>query len=103
MPSRVKPRMAVINTAGIRPNLQRSSQSHTGLSKKLNSTASVKGTSTPLAKYSAAITTAIDASVNIHDGWLILFGRNIGSSVLSRVKRHSLPRLEFPPQHEADA
>ena len=72
--------MAVTNTAGIRPSLRRSSQSHTGLSKKLNSTASVKGTSTPLARYRAAMTTAIDASVNIHDGLAISFGRAIGSS-----------------------
>ena len=50
MPSTAKPRMAVTNTAGIRPSLRRSSQSHTGLSRKLSSTASVKGTSTPLAR-----------------------------------------------------
>src|SRR5687767_4707661 len=78
--------MAVTNTAGIRPNFHRSSQSHTGLNKKLNSTASVKGTNTPLAKYKAAMTTAIDARVNIHDGLAISFGRagesseTIGSS-----------------------
>jgi len=39
-----------VDFAGIRGSLRRSNQSHTGLSKKLSSTATVKGTSTPLAK-----------------------------------------------------
>jgi hypothetical protein len=35
-----------------------------------------------LAKYSAAITTAIDASVNIDNGWLVLLGFSMGSTGL---------------------
>ena len=31
------------------------------------------------------------------------FRDEVVTSVLSRVKRHSLPRLQLPPQHEADA
>ncbi|QDT60522.1 hypothetical protein SV7mr_30450 [Stieleria bergensis] len=40
--------MAVTMTEGNRPSPRRSSQSHTGLNKKLNSTAIVKGTNNPL-------------------------------------------------------
>src|SRR5580704_13970379 len=51
----------------MRPNFHRSSRSQTGLSKKLSSTASVKGTSTPLAKYRAPVITAIDARGSIQE------------------------------------
>src|SRR5688572_2072046 len=94
--------MAVSSTAGIRPSQRRSSQSQSGLSKKLSNTASVKGTSSPLARYKAAMTTAIDASVNIHEGLAFSFGSAIRFSRLRCASHCALPDLQFPPQDEAN-
>lgn len=71
---------AVRSTAGIRPSLHRSSQSHTGLNKKLNKTASARGMSIPFAKLRAATSTAIDASVNTNED--LVAGNSMGSSLL---------------------
>jgi len=83
IPSKVNPKIAVTATAGNRLSPRRSSQPHTGLNKKLNRAASVNGSRTPLPRYNAAMTTAIEASVNIQDDLAMSSGFVMGSSPLS--------------------
>src|SRR5687768_9485936 len=47
------------------------------------------------------MTTAIDASVSIHDGLALSFVRGMG--VLNDSTRLELPNLQLPAEHEADA